>query len=975
MNLEDWQRHLEDHFRDLSTKRRRDAPDRRIFSLEHGLSISEIQDISATVRAHIAKGPPLQEHALPWIVYATEFGYRYSGDQYWQTFEEETPYWTINGDRYWIRSCYIWFQKEFSGVVPCGAWAKHFSIICWPITHAILPKDLQKQLAHILYDLRHSFSAEVLETPSILGDLIESRSWNASSRFQNFAQETELVGQIASALLLHEECSANNLIHPGTLKRIAQDLECERLSREWLRGARRIAKDRTNVRGLGLWRQSTKPSGIATRESARAEIAELGIEPRLVIRPTDSTHISWEVSLEIPDLSHLIIRFPKTKEILTGSRCVVAGAAGRPLARGRCLYGAQRVILSRWPRNDEVLLRFEQTDPELDYLLRTECLLRPGPKWLFRIASDGLAYECRSLRVRPGVRYIIVNTTEPIESDGYARAINLSCEGAYGAILDLPQALTKDWEEVLHHLGLGQAKNVEVWPAGLAAVIWDGEGYGEWLASERPCLGIQTDHSLASLLISMSKNPSQSLELTSVEPSKPFFIEFPNLPVGLHKIHISAKRNREGPPEPIGDLDVLMRIREARPWTPGINTHGPLIVQMEPAAPTLEQLWEGRVDVTIRGPTNRDVMCRVSLFKKDGCAPIAIKQLPPIPLPVNTDNWRANFEQHFRKASEAEFSYDAANICDLEFEAAELGSFTIRCEREFTPLRWAVRREEQGFYVVSLLDDSGDDVLPEVTHVSFETPYLEEKIKFASRYKAALSGEMYVARKNAYTAAIIVPPIIIHGLGNISFSSQIDSGGIPLEKSIINTLSVARLWSKARLPGDFISKVLRRKVLLYLVQHVVRMLCGDKWMQAECIRCSETKKMGLMKDALTNKREEYAVGVVLVRDRGDLAVKTCEDKVKRMADLAKKFSLLQSVLQKEPKDEDIKWISEFALRLVSEPLEVEAWAGDRFMPGLKQLMAVPTMVRAARLFVLATDSFLDPYQYEYKELFAGWGWT
>jgi len=194
MNLGDWQRLLEDHYKDLSAKRRREAPDRRVFSLEHGLNANEIQDLSAAIRAHIAEGAPLRKHALPWIVYAAEIGYRYSGDQYWQTFEEETPYWTTYGDRYWIRNCYLWFQKEFFGVVPRGAWASHFSIICWPITNAILPKDLQKQLARILYDLRDSFSAEVLETPSIPGDLIAARSWSATSRFQNFAQDTELVG-------------------------------------------------------------------------------------------------------------------------------------------------------------------------------------------------------------------------------------------------------------------------------------------------------------------------------------------------------------------------------------------------------------------------------------------------------------------------------------------------------------------------------------------------------------------------------------------------------------------------------------------------------------------------------------------------------------------------------------------------------------------------------------------------------------
>jgi hypothetical protein len=79
---------------------------------------------------------------------------------------------------------------------------------------------------------------------------------------------------------------------------------------------------------LVLERSKGLPS--QTTDEARAEVTALGIEPRLVLRPTAASHESWEVSLEIPDLSHLILRFPRVREILTGSRCVVAGAAGRP---------------------------------------------------------------------------------------------------------------------------------------------------------------------------------------------------------------------------------------------------------------------------------------------------------------------------------------------------------------------------------------------------------------------------------------------------------------------------------------------------------------------------------------------------------------------------------------------------------------------------------------------------------------------
>src|SRR5205814_1568777 len=134
--------------------------------------------------------------------------------------------------------------------------AEHFSIISWPITHAILPCDLQRQLARILYELRHSFSAELFESPANLGDFIAARSWNATSRFQNLAQNKLLLGQIAVALLLQGSFGTGGLIYPATLDRIGKDLDRERRAREWLRGARRYARERAQIRGLAITSRS-----------------------------------------------------------------------------------------------------------------------------------------------------------------------------------------------------------------------------------------------------------------------------------------------------------------------------------------------------------------------------------------------------------------------------------------------------------------------------------------------------------------------------------------------------------------------------------------------------------------------------------------------------------------------------------------------------------------------------------------------
>ena len=530
--LREWQQRLAAHFEELRESRTEGGVVRPVFGLEHGLDPEEILDLERAARAIIRYRGPSRFHSLVWVVYSAEFGYRYSGDEYWQTFERETPGWDQTGYRQSLRNFYRQFQREFGGAVPSGPWAEHFSIICWPITHAILPKDLQLELARTLYDSRYGFSRNILESTESLGELIAARSWNTKPRFQDFAQEKQLVGQIAAALLLPDELGTSNLIHPKTLARISEDVDRQRQAREWLRSARQLAGERVRTRSVGLPRQGTTPPSSSPLDKARADVTQLGIEPRLILRPGGSLDDSWDVSLEIPDLSHLLLRFPQTAEVLSGSRCTVAGSYGRPLARGRLLYGAQRITLQQWPQWDEVLLQFERSDPQLEFLLRTECLLRPGPKWLFRIAYDGLAYESRGLRVRPGERYILVSTSGQVSTNQHATGVNLNCQGVHGALLDLPEALTPDWEEALRRLGLDQSRTVEVWPAGLAPVAWDGEGYGEWLETEAPCLAILSDHPLETLSVSIDTVENSIFELTPVDPGSRCFSNCPNCQLG-----------------------------------------------------------------------------------------------------------------------------------------------------------------------------------------------------------------------------------------------------------------------------------------------------------------------------------------------------------------------------------------------------------------------------------------------------------
>src|SRR4051812_32436569 len=97
--LQTWQDRLERHFESLA--RERSQSPFPIFALEHGLSEPELLELSGLLRSRRKAGFPVSPQWLLWVVYATERGYGYTGDEYWQSFEEQIPGWEF-ADRYHV---------------------------------------------------------------------------------------------------------------------------------------------------------------------------------------------------------------------------------------------------------------------------------------------------------------------------------------------------------------------------------------------------------------------------------------------------------------------------------------------------------------------------------------------------------------------------------------------------------------------------------------------------------------------------------------------------------------------------------------------------------------------------------------------------------------------------------------------------------------------------------------------------------
>lgn len=958
--LDEWQRQLEKHFSLLHQQRE----SRTLFALEHGLEASDIESLSKAIREHIADETPSRLHALVWVVYATEVGYDYSGDEYWQTFEDKTEGWNVRGDREWLRDCFRWFSKKFGGVVPSGDWATHFSIISWPITHAVLPRDLQRQLVRILYDLRHSFSGDLFESPRTLGEFIAARSWDTPSRFQNLVEEPQLIGQIAAALLLEGEFGTKSLLYPATLKRISADLNSEQITRSWLRTARRVAHDRAKVRGLAFVRKGIFSSCLEPHE-ARAEIAALGIEPKIILRPKNNTQTLWEARLEIPDLTQLLTRFPKSREVLTQSRCTVAGSAGRPLARGQCLFGSQQITLKRWPSDDEILLQFDKRDEQLEALFRTECLIRPGPVWLFRITSDGIGHEIRKLRVRPGQSYILVRKAVAPFPD--LPSASLECEGVTANLLEVPKSLDSHWEEILQRLRIKQSKSIDVWPAGLMPAEWDNDGGGEWLATEKPCLAVRLDHSAAALSVSLGVSSDMTLAVNNLSPGAIAFVELPELPVGLHTIRFSTKRIGSSEFDVAGDFDVIIRIRESRSGMTNRDTKGLLFARIEPINPTLEQLWEGRVDIAFQGPTGREVSCKGTLTDSLGGGEKSIS-VPPLTLPFDAHTWTKYFSRNFKENNEIAMAFELARTCELRFAADELGSFTLRCERKSTALRWILQRRN-GFEL-RLLHECGTSDLVQVSRRLFERPQNEDVLPPSQMYTVPSGGGMYVCRFLSHSAAIIVPPNV-QGLGQFSCNPNVRYKGKGTT-ALSAAWSDAELWTTAKVSGDMFGIARQHAVRMAIHRDIIRLVCGDRWFETET--AYDAGKIGwgyLYKAIWKNNTNDY---VILEPLRKKLSTRAlCESSMEfRIREIERVAKLLVGS-NSRIHTSAFEWIAELALRIVSDPAEVKHWAGNRLDEGLGILLEIPTLVRVARLVVVVTNKQLNTQSISH-ELYSSWRW-
>ena len=935
MPLKDWQRRLERHFSQLAaTRSNSNLP---LFALEHDLKEAELDEIAAQLRSELALGLRLEPNWLLWVVYATELGYSYDGGEYWRSFEERTPRWSDRGSRNQLRDWFLRFQVVYQGVKPSGTWAGHFPIIAWPITHAILSKYLQWQFAKTLYDLRYRLAGLDALSPEAVGRLLAANAWDTSSRFREFLQQETLAGRIVLALLSDKAEENQSPVYPPTLQRLVADLDRVQSTQEWLKETRRFVADR--FKGTSRGPQDRPPGAEIHPSSPRDTSADsLRIRPSLLLRPSGNS--AWSAVIEIPSFDGIAGISPSHRAFLSSTRCKITGTGDTWLPKGWLVSTTRKRVLKSWPLPGVPLIKFERSNDVIEKLIETEVCQSSGPIWLFRIGNDGLAHEIDGRIVRPNREYIVVSAGETSLSD--CRLLNpcqLACADVIAARLSVPDTLSNDNLAELQRLGLHVARTVTVWPAGLAARGWGGEGLSEWLTTEEPCFGIVHDHPVSRYAVSLNGGPHTLIGAREV--GSPVFVKLPRLPAGSHKLFITVHREFQvaTPAEGI----VTLEVRPPEPWLPGTSSHSGLAISLDPYNPSLDMFWNGEVEISVLGPAGHHVKCAVSLANASGDELLS-EEVGTFDLPLRPAEWNKKFAQFANEESRSWTGLEAASG-RFRINGGELGEYVLRLDRDTKPVRW-VSSSINRIPTVRLIDDTDSDAMPICNFFSFRRPAHPVRLDTAEAlagFPVPVPGGLFEVQKGDYRDTIVVSvPQVGGGLQSLGIETdlhELKNDNIEV-RTILDHLCI---WSEARLLGPLVG-LRRSRVTRRLLNCLYSRLCGKRWADAEALYLANSKNPNGLRQLEQSVGGSPGFAVILSRDYEKVELGTGPG-TEWYADAAARYQVCSN-----------KGLSEFSLQLASNPCHLLHLPKPVLDGLLLEITKKTILLRGARLVALLSAS-------------------
>jgi hypothetical protein len=871
------QARLDAQFRAISAARQESG--HPTFAFEHGLTAEEVAIARSALQCVLKDSGLSNEIWLVWVVHATEVGYDFEGDEYWYSFGKHVSRWYIWEDRSRIRNWFQKFQKEFGGVRPKGAWAQHFSIIAWPITHAVLPKDLQGQLARALHHARYELNQIARMGPSEVGELIARTPYDPSSRFRLFLSQEELVGQVVLALLSYRD-AGRSYLEPSALNRIVRDLKAVRLHRDWLYDAvEQYEQSKVSfsapVRGA--------PSVSADSSQTRALSRPLLTRPTFIAQRATSE--SWRVVMSLPDFQPLANSNLEYDSFLRKVRVQLPACGDTWFPTGWLLAGLRQRVLKKWPKPSDPLLVFELSDPHFESILASDLRLPPGPGWAFKLDASGAQGNLIVGKVlTAGRQYLVLHSQLSLLGNDYSPC-KVDGIDLPGGVVSLPTSVPQSLSEILRQLGFVVTQSISIRPVGVQPRLWDDEGTGEWLTTDSPCFELKKDHIFDGYEIALNGEPAIAM---NVEPDAVrTFIKVGPLPAGRHSLRIhTEKRSPDGAYSmTLATCTLSLVIRPPQVWAPGSRVPTGLSVRVTPRDPSLEDLVAKDLGLEIDGPASRYVQVSLAI-ESTADEPPASLQILQRALPISRDVWQMCLMRFWENGRD-DAPFLTANRAHLLVIAEDLGEFKIPLMLRYGPVRWVTRRR-QAELMLRLIND-GDKAGLRVELFRFEQPLLANALNaddFDAECLIQPSGGLYLASQGEERQGIVIARPIMSGFQQLR---------CPLEPSALRNFSdkaellrMLKHWRAARVL-DPLGNDWRKRVVRNLEDRFVALLCGSDWgrFQANIREAPQSAEPWLRLEKSVHAQPGFAIS--LSKAYRDGANSGPEHHCKRFEELCGKF--------------------------------------------------------------------------------------
>jgi hypothetical protein len=583
-----------------------------------------------------------------------------------------------------------------------------------------------------------------------------------------------------------------------------------------------------------------------------------------------------------------------------------------------------------------------------------QSVLSAGP-WLFGVRAPGYATEVRLKRVRPGGEYILLSE-EALTTDlpPWISAAAVRTDRVLAYEMQVPTVIDREHGALLGQIGVAAQAELGVRPVGLVPASWDGQGRAEWLAGEDPVLAVSSSRTIGRSIWVVDGQP-HVIEWPHGE--KEMFIGIDALAIGGHQVSVSLF----GPDDDLvaeGGLDVRVRPPLARPES-GTVREG-LMLLATPVNPTLSELWDGEASVEVWGPSGVEAEIELVLGGRSGTAVTSVKD--EVRLPVDAADWAGLFERLLRKDTTVQKVYDEAEGCEIRVSHSDLGVVSLRCERPFAALRWAVGRDGEGPFLRLINNTEGLHVDVDLFEFSSADQPRKAGIDDLSRLRAKPGG-LAVASAGSASTSMILPPTV-RNFEDLQSTPQL-SAGTRSEVGVREAIELAGRWGAAR-PADPFGERGRIKVLRLITSDLAGLIGGHKWAVLER-RAIEEEDVGqqLLLGAIGPKPHHRALAHDISRWTEHLASASPEERAETFATSLAAHARITRSGSEDPR------FAEFVLRLASAPDSLRGWDPRELSVQIERALRAPFIIRAARCLVLAVESRTAD---DVPATFEGWAW-